>query len=288
MSKYPYPVLCDEETSYKDSVIFNITYVRNSFLGDKLVFELDINMNSESLKTLIIENKAKMYIKMQSNIYAFMVPIDVVTGKCYIDVEVSKIQVNDTLKFVAYILANENIELTYQEEMLDIYQGEYIAKVRKKDVLAKSNEETLSYNASNNDFIRFSVVDELSGKGYCIRIYENYINVCVSPEFNGAYGIVKNNKKEICTVFDCHLVFEVFIFVLVKFVQENEDYKGKEVYLLFEQIFIQTSGYKDMESFIANAVDDGNIDMTQIYEVAHKMVNNQIENSIVTVSKMEA
>ncbi len=287
MSKYPYPVLNDEGSSYKEGVVFEITYVRNSFMGEKMIFELDVNMNSECLKTLILENRAKMYAKLQSNIFAFLVPIDVVEGKCYIDVEVSKIQANDTLRFVAYVLANEDIELAYHEEMLDIYQGDYIAKVRKKDVLAKSNEETLSYNSSNNDFIKFSVMDELSGNGYCIKINENFINVCVGPEFNGAYGIVKNNKKEVCNVFDSHLVFEVFVFALVEFVQEYEDSKNKEVYLLFEQIFMQTSGYKDMASFITNVMDDGKIDMAQIYEVAHKMVNNQIENSIIAVSKME-
>ena len=42
-----------------------------------------------------------------------------------------------------------------------------------------------------------------------------------------------------------------------------------------------------MASFITNVMDDGKIDMMQIYEVAHKMVNNQIENSIIAVSKME-
>lgn len=288
MSKYPYPVLNDEGTSYKEGIVFEITYVRNSFLGEKIVFEFELNMNSEYLKALILENKAKMYVKVQSNIYAFVVPIDVTEGQCYIDVEVSKIQANDTLRFVAYILANEDIELSYHDEMLDIYQGEYKAAVRKKDVLAKSNEETLSYNTSNNDFIKFSVMDELAGKGYCIKINENFINVGVGPEFNGAYGIVKNNKKEVCTVFDSHLVFEVFVYALVEFVQEYEESKEKGVYLLLEQIFIQTSGYKDMEAFITNVLDDGKIDMAQIYEVAHKMVNNQVENSIIDVSKMEA
>ena len=287
MSKYPYPVLSDEGTSYKEDIFFEITYIRNSFLGEKIVFEFDINMNSECLKALLFENKAKMYIKLQSNICAFIVPIDVAEGKCYIDVEVSKIQSNDTLRFVAYILANEEMELSYHDEMLDIYKGEYKARVRRRDLLAKSNEEILSYNTSNNDFIKFSVMDELSGNGYCIKISENFINVGVGPEFNGAYGVVKNNNKEVCMVFDSHLVFEVFVFALVEFVQEYEDSKDKEVYSLFEQMFIQTSGYKDMESFITNVKDDGKIDMTQIYEVAHKMVNNQIENSIISVSKME-
>lgn len=287
MSKYPYPVLTSEDSSYKEHILYEIVYVGSSFSLDEVIFEFDIIMNSEYLKRMIIDKKASMYMRVQTNIYAAAMMIDEIEGKCYFKVKTSKLQGNDTLKFVSYIVANEEIFLQYDEEMLEIYRGDYRPKVRMRDLLAKSNEESLSYSTSNNDFIKFSVSEELTNKGYRIAINDNFINVTIGPDFNLAYGIIKNNKKEVCAIFDSHLVFEVFIYTLMEFVQENEEHKEKEVYFLFEQIFMQSND-KTIEEFSLNVLDDGKVMMEQIFEAAHRMINNQIENSIIAVSKMEA
>lgn len=287
MSKYPYPVLANVDSSYKDNIIYEITYVKNSCSIDEMIFEFDIVMNSEYLKTLIIDKKASMYMRVQSNIYTTVVSFDDIEGKCYFKVDTTKLQANDTLKFVSYIVANVDMQLEYNNEMLDIYCDEYQSKVRAKDLLAKSNEESLSYSTSNNDFIRFSVSEELLNNGYRIAINDNFINVTIGPDFNLAYGIVKNNKKDVCTVFDSHLVFEVFVYTLIEFIQDNEEYKNRDVYFLFEQIFMQCYG-KSIEEFSMDVLDDGKVMMDQIFEAAHRMINNQIENSIIAVSKMEA
>ena len=174
--------------------------------------------------------------------------------------------------------------MTYNNEMLDVYEGDNVIKIKKKNVLAISNVESVSSNTSNNDFIKFTVSDEMSGKGYAINIKENFINVVVGPEFNVSYGLVKNNNKDICTVFDSHLVFEVFVYLLVEITQDYEVHKNEEWYILFEQIFLQSSGYDDIETFINNVVDDTRIDMTQIFEVAQMLINNQLENTLIAVS----
>lgn len=287
MSRYPYPVLTSQDSSYKDEIVFEITYIKSSYTTDKISFEFDVKMNSEYIKSLIESEKAKMYIKMQSNIYACISELDIIEGNCCVEVRTEKIQINDNLNFNALIVATEELELAYHEEMLEIYRNDYSPIVSKQSVLAVSNKESLSYNASNNEFIKFSVADEMSGNGYKIEIKHNYINVVIGPEFNKAYAFIKNNKKEVCSVFDSHLIFEVFVYVLIEIVQEYESYCEEDWYILFEQMFLQCSNYKDMESFIVDVKDENRIDISQIFEQAQRIVNNQIEGSIIMISRTE-
>ena len=288
MSKYPYPVLCENDSSYKSDVNFRITYFQNKILNGKIFCELDVDMNSEYLNELISDNKAKMYIKLQTNIDAFIVPVQIENGKCYVEVSVDKLQRIDYLRFVGYVLTNGAVELKYHPEMLDIYQGEYIIKLKNKDILAISNMEILSYSTTNNDFIKFSVSDELKGKGYKITIHENFVNITIGQEFNVAYGRVKTNKKDVCLIFDSHLIFEVFVYVLISFSQNYEEHSEKEVYKIIEQIFIQSTECEDFKLFLEDIKRSDCLEIELIYEAAHKMVNNQIENSIISASKMEA
>ena len=142
----------------------------------------------------------------------------------------------------------------------------------------------MANSTRNNDFIKLSVSDELNGYGYSINYETNYINVTVGPEFNEAYGTLKS-KRAICTIFDSHFVFEVFVYTLVDLVQQYEEYNESEWYILFEQIFLQVGEYKTFEEFIKSAKDDSVVNLSVIYDMAHKMINNQIENSLISLSK---
>lgn len=287
MNKYPYPVLTYDGSSYKENIEYELTYVRSFSLSDSITFEFNLKMNSVVLKDLIESGNAKMIIKAQSGIFATSYDVDIVEGNYKCTLLLSNIQSNDTLKFTGYIIADKEMIYEANSELLDIYDVDYKVSLNKRAVLAISNVESLSYSTSNNDFIKFGVSDEQNGNGFRVGYETNYINVTIGPGLNGAYGIVKNNRRDVCSIFDSHLVFEVFIHTLVDLVQQYDDYCETEWYKLFEQVFLQCGEYKTFEDFINSAKDNEIIDMPIIFEMAHKMINNQIENSLISLSKYE-
>lgn len=244
-------------------------------------------MNSDVLKRLINDNKASLILKVQTGFYARTFNINEVDGICKIGLETEKIESNDTLKFTAFILACDQLEYVANNEIIDIYGKDYKILLRKNDILAISNTESLSYNSGNNDFIRFKVSPDQTGKCYSIRYEANYISVLVGPEFNVAYGIVKNSRRVVCSIFDSHLVFEVFVYTLLDLVQQFDEYSDTEWFKLFEQIFDQTGEYESFEDFIKEARDVDYIDMSIIYKIAHSMTSFQIENSLISYSNQE-
>lgn len=287
MSKYPYPVLFNEDSSYNENITFEITYVKSVCIKGSVTLELNVSLNSETIIELINQGKAKMIIKVQTGFYsyAFDYVLGDETAKC--EIEQDKIKSNDTINCTAYVVATEAIKLNYSSELLPLYDKDYSVTLKQNDVLAISNTESLSYSTCNNDFIKFSVSEDMRNKGYEIVYKVNYVNVIISPEFNVAYGKVKNNDKALCSVFDSHLIFEVLVYILIDLVQQYDEYKESQWYELFEQAFLQIGDYRKFEDFILKAKDDEIIDLKMIYELAHKMINNQIENTLISVSKME-
>lgn len=57
---------------------------------------------------------------------------------------------------------------------------------------------------------------------------------------------------------------------------------------MFEQVLCQAEeSYESFELYCQDVKDDGCILIDKIYETAHKMINNQIEHSIIVASKYE-
>ncbi len=285
MSKYPYPVLCNEESSYRDEIKFDLEYINNYRSDDTITFEFNVKLNSTVIKDLILSGKARMIIRVQTGIFATSYNVDTMNEKQSCNLKISNIRSNDEITFVAYVVAVQKMTYYASQELIDLYDEDYQVELEKNSVLAISNTESLSYSTSNNDFIQYEVSKEMSGKGYKIRYETNYIYVTVGPEFNQAYGVIKNNYKNVCSVFDAHLVFEVMVYTLFVLIQQYEDYCESDWYGLFEQLFLQCGKYKTFEKFIEEARDNDLINAELVYEMAHLLVNNQIENSIVTLSR---
>lgn len=285
MIKYPYPILTLDGSSYKEDIYYKLTFVRNFATPGKMTFEFSVQLNSKFLNSMIENGEAKMFIKIQTGIFGGIQEISDFTNNVQCHLLLENIEANDIIKFTGYIVCTKELLLQHCDEFLNVYPQNYSIILKKNDTLAISNEESLSYNSSNNDFIRFQVQEEQNGKGFYVGYETNYIVVHIGKDMNIAYGLIKNNKKDICTIFDSHLVFEVFVCVLIDLVQEFDDFKDEEWFKLFEQIYLQVSDIK-FEDFISQVRDDNSyIDMRQIFEKAHQMCNNQIENSLISLSK---
>lgn len=281
MNEYPYPVLLEMDSSYKDEVKFDLEFDKEFFSSKEVSFRFKIELNSKYLLRHIEEEKLKVIIKFQSNIYIKTTEVNV-GNAAIVKVPTEKLMNNDTLKFTAYILACEEFELKYHDELIDIYDADYKECVKKNGILAISNQEILSYNPSNNDFIKFAVDDDMKGKGYRIGFVDKHINVYVSSEFNVAYGQLKSFPDS-RAIFDAHIIFEVFVYALVEMVQRDDI--EEEWYQLFIQMIEQQG--ESFDDFKNRVRDDNNVQMDEVYALAHLLTNYYIEKSVIMIAQRE-
>ena len=287
MSKYPYPVLCEEDSSYNTNIKFSIQNVNHYNYPGSITFEFVINMNSATIKNMLVSGQAKMIIKVQTGIFATSFNVDNIEEKQTCRIMLSDIKENDEIKFTAYVIAGDRIIYNANQELIDIYDKDYRVQLDKNAILAISNTEFFSYSTGNNNFIRLSNSSDMNGKGFKICYDENFIRILVGDDFKQAYAYVKNNNKSLCSVFSAHLIFEVFVHILYDLTDRYDDYCTKDWYELFEQCFLQCGKYKTFESFIGDARDGESIDIDIIYEMSHLLTNNAIENSLISIMKME-
>ena len=283
MNGYPYPVLTETDSAYKENIRFSITFSKYSCKQNKIVLSLASTLSSETLSNLILNNKAELVVKVVTDIRSQLFKLDGFRDKFDIEVNSEDIRPNDTIRITSFVVAKESFDFMVSDEMEDYFGANFVIGLKKGDVLAISNDEKLNYNTSNNDFIMIKSSDSMTGKGIKIRLSdENHIEILVGPEFKHAYAVLKDPK--ISPILGSHIVFEAFVYTLVEIAQQKEDHSGKEWYRLFSQAFEATGD--TLDEFRQKAIDDG-VDMSYIYEVAQAMISNSLETTLIKISKME-
>lgn len=284
MNGYPYPVLTEVGSAYNQDVRFNIEFTKYVCNEDKIVLSISVGLNSETLKKHIEEGNAELVVKAITGIRSLIFRFDEIRENLDIEICSENIKSNDDISLTAFVVAKNEFEFCVTEEMEDYFGTDFSISLNKGDLLAVSNNEKLNYNTTNNDFIKIRGSEEYSGKGVHIRLSEeNHIVVLVGPEFRHAYATISDPK--IKPILSSHIVFEAFVYTLVEIVQSNEDYSGKEWYRLFSQAFAVTGD--DLEDFRKNVIDDGKIAMSEIFDVAQKMISNSLETTTIKVSRTE-
>lgn len=284
MNGYPYPVLTEVDSSYKADINFNIEFSKYACKDDKIVLSLGVELNSETLKNHIVEGNAKLVIKVVTGIRSLMFRMEELCENLDLEINSEDIRANDTVAITAFVVANKVFTFTATDEMEDYFGENFSLGLKKGDVLAISNSESLNYNTTSNDFIMISSSDEMKGKGIKISLKgENHICILVSPEFKRAYATL--NDPKISAVLGSHLVFEAFVHTLVEIAQEKEDHSSKEWYRLFVQALAVTGD--SVDEFKLKAMDDRNVDMAYIYEVAQEMISNSLETTAIKIRGQE-
>jgi len=284
MNGYPYPVLTEVDSAYKVDIDFNIEFSKYACKDDKIVLSLGVELNSETLKNYIIKGNAKLVIKVVTGIRSLMFRMEELCDNLDLEINSEDIRTNDTIAITAFVVADKAFTFIATDEMEDYFGENFSLGLKKGDVLAISNSESLNYNTTSNDFIMISSSDEMKGKGIKISLKgENHICILVSPEFKRAYATLDDPK--ISAVLGSHLVFEAFVHTLVEIAQEKEDHSGKEWYRLFAQALAVTGD--SIDDFKLKAMDDRNVDMAYIYEVAQEMISNSLETTTIKIRGQE-
>lgn len=283
MNGYPYPVLTEVDSAYKEEISFNIDFLKYTCDEDKVVLTVGVLLNSETLKKHIELKKAELVVKAITDIRSMVFHFEDFQETLEININNEDIRANDTIKLTAFIVAKQPFVLTTNEEMEKYFGENFSIELRKGDLLAISNDEKLNYNTTNNDFIMIKSSDDMEGKGLKIRLSdENHIEILVGPEFKHSYAILKDPK--VSPILNSHIVFEAIVYALVEIAQQKEDYSNKEWYRLFSQAFTATG--ETLEDFKEKANDNGYIDFSYIFEMAQLMISNSLETSVINVSKL--
>lgn len=283
MNGYPYPVLTEVDSSYKEDVKFNIEFLKYICKEDSITLSVGITLESSTLKQHIVDNNAEIVIKAVTGIRSLLFHIDGIQNNIEIEINKEDIKPNDSIKITSFIVAKTPFKLEISDEMEDLFGANYSIVLKKGDVLAISNDEKLNYNTTNNDFIMISGSEEMTGKGIRIRLNdENHIYILVGPEFKRAYATLNNPK--LSTALGSHLIFEAFVYTLVEIAQEKEDHSNKEWYRLFVQALEITGD--SLDDFKLKAMDGSKVDMPYVFEVAQAMISNSLETSTININKI--
>jgi len=282
---FSYPVLTNRLNSgYKDDFYFTIESCGNQILNNNFEVSLSINLNSSNLSKLLKERKANLYIKVYADIYknAFLSSFD---NAINITIPINELLNNDTITITAYLLANENFDLKWNDEMEDVYKVVDSYSVRKNDILAISNFIKFYYYDSSESLIKLQKEEGLENKGFLISIKSpNYITIRVSPELNEAYAILRNsNEKK-------HIVNSTFAFIaissaliqLANQIDFNDDYNYKE----FPWFKVIENSFKLKGINLDDILDqyNENKDINIIFENTHIFINNNFERAFVEAS----
>lgn len=282
MNKYPYPVLTPYNTAYKNDIIFELECTKTMPGTDKLECELSYILLSDSIKKLIADSKADIYIKIKTSIISKMEKLQ--SERIIIDY--NDIAEVDDIKLTLYVLARKGCVIESNEELDDIYGDEYSFQLRDNDVVAISNTEKLVYSLNGSDFIKFKTEDSRDGHGIRIDCNDNnYINIWVGKNFNEAYAKIKNDL-ELRNVINTNILFECFTYVLLEIIQNKSEHIEKEWFYLFEQMMniIGT----DVDEFVAKSKDGDTINLEYVYSVAQELMNNELEKSIIAISRKDS
>lgn len=281
MNGFPYPVLLENESSYKNEYIFEIEYKNHKYNKDELELILKMNLTSKTLKKKIENNEAFIFVKLVSAVFSKNYNIGQYIEEINISVPLDKILSNDKIEITAYILSNDETMLNWSDELVDNYP-KIRRKMRKNDILAISNKELLDYNLENN-FIKFSEVPEQEGKGIRIDLNgQNYVSIQIGHKFNEAYAIIKK-EASIRDVINSHLLFEAFVYIVFDIIQKPDEYIEKPWYKVLDSTF-EYEG-RTLDEFKKIVKDEEVIDIEAVYEAAQQLINNQLERSIITASE---
>lgn len=282
MNGYPYPVLTEVDSSYKENVNFSIEFLKYDYDAGKVKLSLGINLTSESLKEYIKRGDAILVIKTVTNIRSQVHTLTEYQEHAEILLESQNIRANDVIEITVYVIANSPFVLQMNNEIEEYFGDSFSITLRKGDLLAISNTEKLNYNTTNNDFIKIVGSSERNGQGIQIRLNDNIIEILVGDDFKRSYVAVKDAK--ISPILNSHLIFEAIVYTLIEIAQrDKEEYCNCEWYRLFSQAYLTTG--ETLDDFKDKVIDEG-VDISYVYKVAQQMISNSLEMSVINVSRI--
>lgn len=279
MNNFTYPVLLEDESAYKNNILFRLENVTYSFDEKNMNIECDCLLNSEYLLGLIRDKKAYILLAATTVMNKYIEKIENFEEKVKYSVPLECLIDSDNVNLQAYILVKQEFDLNYCKEMESIYEDFGPKHMNKNMQLGISNNVILYYRTVENSFVSLDKSSELEDKGIRVN-FENDKAICIKAgnSFCDAYNAVSNGSRIAKNLMDCMIAF-IGIYQTSISIMLNKDVcldkiKEYEWYEGFEYMFAQRG--KNVDEFFQTIEDP-----QELFVAIQEVVGNEIEKTFI-------
>lgn len=284
MNNYTYPVLMEDDSSYKKDIIFKLTNVKYSFDIDSMNVEMDCELTSEYLKSLIKNEEAYILISASTVMNKVVSKIYVFEENIRLCIPLDSLIDCDNISIQAFVLVRKPFELKYIKEEMDEFYSDFKGKkVGVNTQLAFSNTSILYYRTAEDSFVALSKSEGLEGKGLRIE-YSNSDSILVKAgnSFCDAYAALSKNEV-IKELMNCFIAF-IGIYYTTIAIKSNKNLLEKiEDYEWFDGYdYLFTKKGISITEFFESDADDIN----DLFENVQQLLGNELENTFIRCREM--
>ena len=283
------PILCNNSgdfSFYLDTIDFSIEVIDNKIHQDTIEFVVRHNLTSKMLLDFLYTEKVKLFCKIKTSFCSKLFVVDYQLPQNSIFYDRNRCQRIDKIELSYYIIASENIQLKYNEELNSkLIDKEFEFTYKKGELLAISNVIQQHYSLQGTPFINIKHAPDQENKGLLFSTGKNVIDIKVGTRLNEAYTKLKR-KKEAQHILNAFLAFNSILYALLSMINENvTDYENNEWYKCLEACFADEK-YDDLKDFIDSMKDGDKIDINEIYRVCQSIIGNALERNIILTGRI--
>ena len=289
MIKYSKPVLTgNSDSSYLSNIVFDLQILdadKIQIKDDVILVKIKIDINSQSLLNLIENNKAKLGIRVKATYFIKYINYDIHQENVEIIIDTRDLKNIDTISFIAYITANEEIALDYSpEELKEEYKG-YTFSFLKNEIMAESNREKFDYQANGNPFIQIIKCADQVGISFSAK-EQNVINVRLNEETNIAFNKLQNETLQVSPkkIMNTFITYNAILYALLKVLVDGVDcYSETEWFKTLEYNF-NLDGFDDLKSYLKSISGStiGDLDIDSLIQTVQSLIHNKLSENIVS------
>lgn len=286
MYDFPYPILKPDLTSsYRPDCNFEILDIADAeFENNNFIIKLQMVLQSATLEKYLSNNKCCIYIGYMTDTARRMIRVNNPNKHFALQIPVSSLKSVDTINVYSYMIAEENFEMDYTDEMDQNYNIGQPMFITKKDILAISNTLEFFYNRTGETIIQFTEIKEEGFKDFRIDLSgDNYINIQISHAINEGYQRIKDSKNKISMgLLNASFVHLALVHTLSILASNGiDEHINKRWFKVLVQVF---SGRNiDIKKELQEM--SNNVDIIKIYDYTQKFMNNYFEHSIILAGK---
>lgn len=279
MNNFTYPILLEDDSSYKDDYYFRIERVEHSFDDSSMCLKLELKSNSEYLNKLVENKKAYVLVSATTVLNKIVKEIDALNDEIELSIPIESIIDHDNVVLEAYVLVKEQFSLEYCNEMDEQY-SDFAGKTMKKNMrLAVSNSYILYYKRADDSFIRLYKAD-LNGKGIHVAIDEtDSIMVKAGSDFCDAFdAITGSDNLSAKALLECLVSFLAIYQTALQIKDDNTVIESIKEYPWYEGLeYLFNQNDKKIEEFFDNETMGAN----DFFEEIQKITNNELEKTVI-------
>lgn len=277
---YPHPVLMLNGNDYDKECVFSVTMTEEVQEDNyNVMFSLGYNLHCDSLHKLIVEEKARVVVYIESPNSSFRQMISFPENELNIKIEVKKDMVSRKITAKPYIVATENIENFSSKWFNADYFKDASFDIRKGDILATEKQYDIildNIDVFKNCASVFSVrLDEKVPYGMKVNYNNDKINVMINKTDYEKYRDLREQQE-----FRCLLSSTIIFPALVEAIEAMKREKnGAEEGIAEKRWFLVMEKQLKRKSIVLD-------DMISSVQIANILIGDILKSSLMSLDNI--